>query len=45
MQELTKQELKNVNGGGVGSFLLIGAAVVFIIGIIDGMVRPLKCRY
>ena len=45
MQELTKKELKNINGGGVGTLLLIGSGVVFIIGVIDGIVRPLACRY
>jgi len=44
MKELTKNELKNINGGGIGVGLLIGAGVVFIIGVIDGFVRPLACR-
>lgn len=46
MQKLKKQELMKVNGGGisVGLGLLIGAGVVFIIGLIDGFVRPLGCN-
>lgn len=45
MKELTKKELLEVNGGGLGFGLLIGAGIVFLIGVIDGIVRPLKCRY
>lgn len=46
MQEIQKQELKQITGGGVsiGAFLIGGAIVTFIIGVIDGMVRPLACR-
>lgn len=46
MQNLNKQELMNINGGGIslGAGLLIGAGIVFLIGIIDGYVRPLKCN-
>lgn len=46
MKNLTDNELKNVDGGGfnVGLLVGIGAAVTFIIGIIDGIVRPLRCN-
>lgn len=46
MKKLEKHELIKVNGGGmsVGLGLLIGAGVVFIIGLIDGFVRPLSCN-
>ena len=44
MQQLTKKELMNINGGGIGTLLLIGAIAVFVIGVIDGIVRPLACR-
>ncbi|MDD2434868.1 MAG: class IIb bacteriocin, lactobin A/cerein 7B family [Bacilli bacterium] len=44
MNELTKPELMEINGGGIGVGLLIGAGIVFIIGVIDGYVRPLKCN-
>jgi len=44
MQELDNETLKKINGGGLGFGLLIGAGIVFIIGVIDGIVRPLKCR-
>ena len=44
MNEITKNELKKVNGGGFGTCLLIGAGVVFLIGILDGLTRPYACR-
>ena len=46
MEKLEKQELMNVQGGGLslGLGFLIGAAVVFVIGVIDGFMRPLKCN-
>ena len=44
--EITKEELKNINGGAVsfGVIAGIGAGLMFIIGLVDGFVRPLKCR-
>ena len=46
MKKLKKNELVKINGGGIsiGFGLLIGAGVVFIIGLIDGFVRPLQCN-
>ncbi|MCM1371203.1 MAG: class IIb bacteriocin, lactobin A/cerein 7B family [Clostridium sp.] len=46
MKNLTNEELKKVNGGGIslGVGLLIAAGVVFLIGAIDGYVRPLRCN-
>ena len=44
MNELNKKELMKINGGGIGIGLLIGIGVVFIVGAIDGFVRPLKCN-
>lgn len=44
MKELNKKELMKVNGGGIGLGLLIGAGIVFLIGAVDGFVRPLKCN-
>lgn len=43
---LEKKELLEINGGGlsIGVWGLIGAGVVFLIGVIDGFVRPLKCN-
>ncbi len=46
MEKLNKKELMNVHGGGIGlgTGLLIGAGIIFIIGVIDGFIRPLKCN-
>ncbi len=46
MKNLTNDELKNVDGGGfkLGIGLGIAAGVTFIIGFIDGLIRPLKCN-
>lgn len=47
MNELTKEELNNVQGGllrSVTTWGLIGAGITFIIGIIDGYIRPLPCN-
>ncbi len=43
---LTERELKEIKGGSIslGAGLLIVAGIVFIIGVIDGYVRPLKCN-
>lgn len=45
MEILNNKELKQINGGGIGGFLFIGGAIVFLIGVIDGYVRPLACNY
>lgn len=46
MKNLNKNELLEINGGGItlGTGLLIGAGIVFLIGVIDGYVRPLRCN-
>ncbi len=44
MVELNKQDLMQIQGGGLGIGLLIAAGVIFIIGVIDGYMRPLKCN-
>lgn len=43
---LSKKELLEVKGGGVSLSVLamIGAGIVFLIGVVDGYVRPLKCN-
>lgn len=42
--ELTKKEMLEINGG-IGAWGIVGiaSAVIFIIGVIDGYVRPLAC--
>lgn len=46
MKILEEQELKQVVGGGFsfGLGALIGAGITFLIGLIDGFVRPLGCN-
>ena len=43
---LTNNEMLSINGGLVSwsVIALIGAAISFITGIIDGYLRPLKCN-
>lgn len=43
---MNNHELMNVEGGkGMGGLLLVlGGIVVFLIGVVDGIYRPLKCN-
>ena len=40
------EEMKKIDGGGiyVGLVIGIGAGISFLIGLIDGIIRPLKCN-
>jgi hypothetical protein len=46
MTKLSNIELKQTTGGAFsfGMALLIGGLATFIIGMVDGYVRPLRCR-
>ncbi len=46
IEKLEKKQLIEITGGGFsfGLATLIGAGIVFIIGVIDGFIRPLKCN-
>lgn len=46
MYNLSNEKLKQITGGGLsfGAWAAIGAGIVFVIGVIDGYVRPYKCR-
>lgn len=47
MLELTKEELVKVDGGfkiSMGIVVSVGAAIVFVIGLIDGYINPNKCN-
>ncbi len=46
MIKLKEKEMQEISGGGinVGLWLGIGAGVSFLIGLIDGIIRPLKCN-
>lgn len=46
MEKLDNKTLMNINGGAlsIGAMIAIGGAITFIIGLLDGFIRPLKCR-
>ncbi len=45
MTKLNKEELLKIKGGfSLNLALGIGAAIVFLIGVVDGYIRPLKCN-
>ncbi|MDD4035894.1 MAG: class IIb bacteriocin, lactobin A/cerein 7B family [Bacilli bacterium] len=45
MYQLTNEELSNIKGGiSFWGGLAIAGTIIFIIGVIDGIVRPLKCN-
>ena len=46
MKSLNDKELMSVSGGGVNISAIVGiaAGITFLIGIIDGLFRPLKCN-
>lgn len=47
MDKLNKSQLMSINGGAIAAGWIaagIVAGVSFVIGIIDGYVRPFKCR-
>ena len=45
MKKLDNNELKNVKGG-IGFWGIAGiiSAAIFIVGVVDGIARPLKCE-
>lgn len=45
MKQLNQQELETMKGGfGFWTVAGIISAVIFIIGVLDGIARPLKCN-
>lgn len=44
MITLNKEELLDIRGGGLGILVGIAGAIVFLIGLVDGYIRPLKCN-
>lgn len=42
--KLNDNELKEINGGGIGLTVLLIAGLAFAIGVLDGYVRPTKCK-
>lgn len=42
---LETKELNSIHGGFGWSIIVgLGALITFVIGVVDGYVRPLKCR-
>ena len=46
MNELSKNELMKINGGGFSWMALFGvlAGSIFLVGVLDGYLRPYACR-
>ena len=46
MRNLKDVELMNIEGGAVKIGMIVGiaAGITFLIGLIDGIIRPLKCN-
>lgn len=46
MKNLNDKELMSIDGGAVKIGLVVGiaAGITFIVGLIDGIIRPLKCN-
>lgn len=45
MDKLNDNELQHVKGG-IGFFAVSGiiSAVIFVVGVLDGIARPIKCN-
>ncbi len=45
MRRLKEEEIKNIKGGAsVSTIFLISSVVAIVVGIIDGICRPLPCN-
>lgn len=45
MKQLNNTELMTIKGGfSIAILLGIGGAITFVIGVVDGFIRPLKCN-
>lgn len=45
MKNICLNDLKEIRGGfSIGGFLGIGAFITFLVGALDGYIRPLSCR-
>mgnify|MGYP004474273913 CR=1 FL=1 len=45
MKKIDNKNLKEIKGGfGFWSFAGIVTAVIFVVGVLDGIARPLKCN-
>ena len=46
MKKMSDKDLMCIEGGGISIGAIVGIAtgITFLIGVIDGIVRPLKCN-
>lgn len=46
MKIINSEELLNIKGGAIkwGIIGLVAAGISFLVGVLDGLVRPFKCR-
>ncbi len=44
MKKISNQKLMKIKGGFWPKFALISGGIIFVIGVIDGFVRPLRCN-
>lgn len=46
MRELRREEMLNIKAEGIsaGAIAAIAAGIAFLVGVLDGYVRPFKCR-
>lgn len=46
MNKLNSEELLNIRGGAIKWIIVttIGVCLTFLIGVVDGIIRPLKCN-
>lgn len=43
MQEIAQKDLENIIGGGLSFWGIFSVITAFVVGIIDGIARPIKC--
>lgn len=46
MEELSKEELLHIQAGGIswGAVGIFAAIATFLVGVVDGYIRPLPCN-
>ena len=44
MKKIKNNELKKINGGGVGVVIVVSALISFVAGVISGIANPDPCK-
>lgn len=44
MKKIDNKKLKKIEGGGIGWYVVLGGVITFLIGAVDGYLRPLSCN-